>query len=150
VNTKRSTCRDVPDLLRWLTSYAPKTATKLKVAQKEDGVFYDREELLSFDAFLRQPWPASLVSDPVPTKIERSSRPTVRDLLEHGTNARRPSRARGEDPEITRKARHGVPANARAGHYGPSADADFVGDHKRILRKFRVMGVKAQRHAVRC
>jgi hypothetical protein len=29
-------------------------------------------------------------------------------------------------------------ANTGRGIMGPSADADFVGDHKRILRKFRV------------
>jgi hypothetical protein len=47
-----------PDLLRWLTSYAPKAkiTTKLKVAKKDgERYFYDREELLAFDAFLRQP-----------------------------------------------------------------------------------------------
>jgi len=49
-----------PDLLRWFTSYAPKQGIdrKLSIAQtKEDLIFFDEEELRSFDDWLRLPWP---------------------------------------------------------------------------------------------
>ncbi len=62
-----------PDLLKWLTSYAPKHGVdrKLPVAKKEDGQhFYDRAELLAFDAWLKKPWPRKDGKRPgIPTGI---------------------------------------------------------------------------------
>lgn len=49
-----------PDLLGWLTSYAPKAgvARKLKKAKETDGVmFFTEDELLSFNEWLKTPWP---------------------------------------------------------------------------------------------
>lgn len=49
-----------PELLRWLTSYAPKSgiSRKLKVAEKRDGTyFYEQDELLGFSDWLKAPWP---------------------------------------------------------------------------------------------
>lgn len=49
-----------PKLLKWFTSYAPKHGSKRKLsaARVEDGVtFYDRDEVVAFDAWLKQPWP---------------------------------------------------------------------------------------------
>jgi len=49
-----------PTLLRWLSTYAPKsgTARKLAVAKKEkDTLFFEESELLSFNEWLKLPWP---------------------------------------------------------------------------------------------
>ena len=49
-----------PTLLKWLTSYAPKHGSKRKltVARQEDGVtYFERDEVVAFDAWLKQPWP---------------------------------------------------------------------------------------------
>lgn len=56
-----------PELLRWLTKFAPKQGDprKLKIAKQErDLVFFDEAELESFNAWLRnavapQKWKAS-------------------------------------------------------------------------------------------
>lgn len=46
-----------PELLRWLTSYAPKPGgRKLPFEERDGEYFYDRSELLDFDAFLSAPW----------------------------------------------------------------------------------------------
>lgn len=49
-----------PELLRWFTSYAPKQGIdrKLKKAEEKDQVvFFKEDELLSFNEWLKQPWP---------------------------------------------------------------------------------------------
>jgi len=49
-----------PRLLRWLTKYAPKQGDdrKLKAKKEVDGIlFFDEEELRSFNEWLRLPWP---------------------------------------------------------------------------------------------
>jgi hypothetical protein len=49
-----------PDLLRWLTSYAPKSGNgrKLKVVKTEGDIyFFEEEELLDFNQWLKKPWP---------------------------------------------------------------------------------------------
>src|SRR6266700_1788766 len=49
-----------PTLLRWFTKYAPKSADsrKLKIAKtKQDMIFFEYQELLSFNEWLRLPWP---------------------------------------------------------------------------------------------
>ncbi len=141
-----------PDLLRWLTSYAPKTGikTKLKVARKEDDcVFYDREELLSFDAFLRQPWPGKSGKRPgIPTKIREEIKFEANGecaiCCQHGNKCEAAhlepvAKTQSNHPEnlLWLCANHHTAYDK--GHYGPrSEDADFVVDHKRILRKFRV------------
>jgi len=143
-----------PDLLRWLTSYAPKTGikTKLKVAKKEkDGrLFYDREELLSFDAFLRQPWPAKSGKRPnLPSEIREEIRVEANGecaiCCKHGNKCE----AAHLEPVATTYSNHPenllwLCANHHTsydkGHYGPKdEDADFVGNYKKILRRYRVM-----------
>jgi hypothetical protein len=49
-----------PTLLRWFTSHAPKSGDprKLKIAKEENGVvFFEEQDLLSFNDWLRLPWP---------------------------------------------------------------------------------------------
>ncbi len=141
-----------PDLLRWLTSYAPKAGikTKLKIAKKKDDCFFfDREELLSFDAFLRQPWPAPSGTRPgIPTKIREEIKVEANSecaiCCQHGNKCEAAhivpvSQTQSNHPEnlLWLCANHHTAYDK--GHYGPrTEDADFVGNHKKILRKFRV------------
>jgi len=64
-----------PELLRWLTKNAPKqgVSRKLKVAEvKGETYFYDEEELLSFNSWLKSPWPHKEGKRPhIPTAIRR-------------------------------------------------------------------------------
>jgi DnaJ-class molecular chaperone len=49
-----------PTLLRWLTKHAPKSGDprKLKIAKEDKGiVFFEEQEVLSFNEWLRLPWP---------------------------------------------------------------------------------------------
>jgi hypothetical protein len=62
-----------PTLLRWFTSHAPKSGDtrKLKIAKEENGVlFFEQQELLSFNDWLRLPWPHKPGKRPnIPTGI---------------------------------------------------------------------------------
>jgi HNH endonuclease len=64
-----------PWLLRWFTKYAPKQgdSRKLKVAEKDkDVIFFEEPELLSFNEWLKLPWPhASSERPPIPTGIRQ-------------------------------------------------------------------------------
>ena len=62
-----------PDLLRSFTSRAPKKGESRKLPSKQVGAHltYSRKELLSFDGYLRKPWPAQDGKRPhVPTPIQ--------------------------------------------------------------------------------
>ena len=62
-----------PDLLRSFTSRAPKKGESRKLPSKKVGAHltYSRKELLSFDEYLRKPWPAEDGKRPhVPTPIQ--------------------------------------------------------------------------------
>lgn len=141
-----------PDLLRWMTSYAPKTGvkTKLKIARKEDDrIFYNRDEILSFDAFLRQPWPAKTGKRPnIPTKIRDEIRVEANGecamCCQHGNKCE----AAHLVPVATTQSNHPenllwLCANHHTsydkGHYGPKlGDEEFVAYQKKLLRRFRV------------
>ncbi|UPK39536.1 HNH endonuclease [Bradyrhizobium sp. 186] len=64
-----------PDLLRWLTKNPPKHADTrvLKVAKIENNrYFYEEEELLSFNNWLKSPWPHKDGKRPnIPAEIRR-------------------------------------------------------------------------------
>lgn len=62
-----------PDLLRSFTSRAPKKGESRKLPSRTVGAHltYSRKELLSFDAYLRKPWPAEDGKRPhIPTPIK--------------------------------------------------------------------------------
>lgn len=142
-----------PDLLRWLTRYAPKAniKTKLKIAKKDgERVFYDREELLAFDAFLRQPWPKKDKYRPhIPSKIldeiKIEANGECAMCCQHGNKCE----AAHLEPMASSQSNHPenllwLCANHHTsydkGHYGPrTEDMDFVRNYKKILRRFRVM-----------
>jgi hypothetical protein len=62
-----------PELLRWLTNYAPKQGDprKLKFAKEKNGVlFFEVAELRSFNEWLKQPWPQKEGKRPaIPSEI---------------------------------------------------------------------------------
>lgn len=60
-----------PALLRWFTGHAPKHGSnrKLPYTEKEGEYFYDEDELIAFDGYLKEPWP----------KPPNSQRPRVPD-----------------------------------------------------------------------
>src|ERR1051325_228887 len=62
-----------PTLLRWFTKYAPKSgdSRKLKIAKEDKGIiFFEEQELLSFNEWLRLPWPHKPGKrPPIPTGI---------------------------------------------------------------------------------
>jgi hypothetical protein len=62
-----------PTLLRWFTSYAPKQdGRKLNFTNKDGVYYYDKKELLDFNAFLHLPWakPAKGTRPTIPAGIE--------------------------------------------------------------------------------
>jgi hypothetical protein len=91
---------------------------------------------------------ASLVSDPDPDKDPRGDQ--VRGQRECAICCQHGNKCEAAHLEPVAKTQSNHPENLLwlcanhhtaydKGHYGPrSEDADFVGDHKRILRKFRV------------
>ncbi len=48
-----------PDLLRWFTRYAPKhgCSRKLPFTERDGEYFYNEEELIDFNDYLKKPWP---------------------------------------------------------------------------------------------
>lgn len=64
-----------PTLLRWFTSYAPKQGNSRKLKKEkdvDDVVYYDRDELLSFNDWLKAPWPSKgKERPPIPKGIRR-------------------------------------------------------------------------------
>jgi len=62
-----------PTLLKWLTKYAPKSdsSRKLLVAKRSKEVlFFDRNEVIAYDVWLRRPWPSKAGKRPsIPTGI---------------------------------------------------------------------------------
>lgn len=62
-----------PVFLRWCTSYAPKTdGVKLPFKQEDNVYYFNKQELLAFDAHLKAPWakPAKSQRPNLPTGIE--------------------------------------------------------------------------------
>jgi hypothetical protein len=74
-----------PELLRWLTKNAPKqgVSRKLKVAEvKGRHIFMNEEELLSFNSWLKSPWPQRRVAPELGTRIRRKGRTPPIQALE--------------------------------------------------------------------
>ncbi|MCI4652589.1 zinc finger domain-containing protein [Sphingomonas aquatilis] len=147
-----------PELLRWFTSYAAKSGVprKLKIARKEgDRLFYERGELLAFDAWLRQPWPRKDGKRPgIPKAIRREIKVEANGecAMCHGHK----DTCEAAHLEPVAKTDNNHPENLLwlcsnhhtaydDGLYGPKAeDADFVGDFKRVLRRYSVMQWRMQ------
>lgn len=142
-----------PDLLRWLTSHAPKSglARKLKVAKKENGtVFFDRDEVLAFDAWLKQPWPRKNGQRPViPSGIRREIKHEANGSCAICQGHKDTCEAAHLDPVAKTDNNH--PENLLwlcsnhhtaydGGLFGPADDeVEFVAGFKTSLRRYKVM-----------
>ena len=142
-----------PDLLRWLTSHAPKSgiARKLKVAQKENDIyFFDRKEVLAYDAWLKQPWPRKDGKRPsIPTAIRREVKKEANGSCAICQGHKDTCEAAHLDPIAKSDNNH--PENLLwlcsnhhtaydHGLFGPTEDeVEFVAGFKTSLRRYKVM-----------
>jgi hypothetical protein len=142
-----------PDLLRWLTSHAPKSGIvrKLKVAKKEDDIFFfDRREVLAFDAWLKQPWPRKNGSRPgIPVGIQREIKMEANGACAICQGHKDTCEAAHLDPVAKSDNNH--PENLLwlcsdhhtaydKGLFGPAEGEDeFVAGFKTSLRRYKVM-----------
>jgi DnaJ-class molecular chaperone len=142
-----------PDLLRWLTTHAPKSGTsrKLKVAQVEgDTYFFEQGELLEFNNWLKAPWPQKDGKRPnVPTAIRREiiNEANGECAICHGHKDT--CEAAHLDP--VHKSHNNHPENLLwlcANHhtayddglFGPDEEnAEFVVNFKRVLHRYKLM-----------
>lgn len=142
-----------PDLLRWFTGHAPKSgiSRKLKVAKKENGAFfYDRDEVLAFDAWLKQPWPRKDGKRPViPAAIRKEIKVEANGACAicHGHK----DTCEAAHLEPVAKTDNNHPENLLwlcsnhhtaydGGLFGPIEDeAEFVLHFKTVLRRYKVM-----------
>lgn len=142
-----------PDLLRWLTSHAPKSglARKLKVTRKESDIFFfDRVEVLAFDAWLKQPWPRKNGKRPgIPTGIRREVKKEANGSCAICQGHKDTCEAAHLDPIAKSDNNH--PENLLwlcgnhhtaydNGLFGPTEDEfEFVAGFKTSLRRYKVM-----------
>ncbi|WP_167706630.1 HNH endonuclease signature motif containing protein [Sphingobium fuliginis] len=147
-----------PDLLRWFTSHAPKSGIKRKLkAGRKDGdrIFYDREEVLSFDAWLKQPWPRKDGKRPrIPSKIRAEIKVEANGACAICHGHKDTCEAAHLDPVAKSDNNH--PENLLwlcsnhhtaydAGLFGPNEDeADFVASFKAVLRRYKIMQWRMQ------
>lgn len=141
-----------PELLRWLVSNAPKSGVsrKLKVAKKRgDTYFFELEELLSFNDWLRAPWPRKGGKRPhVPVGIRREiiTEANGECAICHGHKDT--CEAAHLDP--VHKSLNNHPENLLwlcsnhhtaydGGLFGPDEEnAEFVVDFKRVLHRYKL------------
>jgi len=142
-----------PDLLRWLTSYAPKSGDhrKLKIAKTEmNVVFFEEQELLSFNEWLRLPWPHKDGTRPgISTGIRREVKIEANGACalcqSHGDSCE----AAHLDPVSKTECNHPegllwLCANHHTkydnGRYGPDQEnATFVKSLKTVLHRYKLM-----------
>lgn len=136
-----------PELLKWFTSYAPKSGDPRKLATvgKVNSVtLFDEDELLDFSRWLAQPWPTNgATRPPIPTGIEREIKnesvgqcalcKTHGDSCE-AAHIEPVSQSKNNHPHnlIWLCANHHTKFDK--GHLGPKKkDAQFVRDYKQVL-----------------
>ncbi|MBX3582463.1 MAG: hypothetical protein KF810_11235 [Rhizobiaceae bacterium] len=142
-----------PDLLRWFVSYAPKQGSnrKLKLAKKEDDTwFFDKNDVIEFDAWLKMPWPSQDGQrPPVPTGIRREIKAEAGGACAICHDHKDTCEAAHLDAVAASKNNH--PENLIwlcANHHTafdsnlfvPTEDEEeFVRSFKTVLRRFRIM-----------
>jgi hypothetical protein len=147
-----------PTLLRWLTRYAPKSgiARKLKIHHESDGcLYFERDEVLEFDAWLKAPWPCKVGKRPhVPTGIQSEIKVEANGACAICLSHKDTCEAAHLDPVAHSKNNHPenllwLCANDHTafdnGLFGPTEEnAAFVKAQKEVLRRFRVMQFRMQ------
>ncbi len=141
-----------PELLRWLTSHAPKSGVdrKLKTEIRDETYFFEVEELKEFDAWLKMAWPKKDGKRPnVPSAIRREiiNEANGECAICHGHKDT--CEAAHLDP--VHKSNNNHPENLLwlcANHhttyddglFGPNDEnAEFVLAFKRVLHRYKVM-----------
>lgn len=142
-----------PDLLRWLTSNAPKSgiSRKLKVAKVQgDAYFFEQDELLEFNNWLKSPWPRKDGQRPhIPAGIRREivNEANGECAICHGH--KNTCEAAHLDP--VSKSNNNHPENLLwlcsnhhtaydGGLYGPDEEsAEFVASFKRVLHRYKLL-----------
>jgi DnaJ-class molecular chaperone len=136
-----------PTLLRWFTSHAPKSGDprKLKIAKEENGVvFFEEQELLSFNDWLRLPWPHKPGKRPnIPTGIRTEIEVEANGACAICNSNAETCEAAHLNPVSKTKCNHpeellNLCSNHHTqyddGRYGPDKkNADFVKSFKAIL-----------------
>lgn len=136
-----------PRLLRWLAKYAPKhDDPRTLVISKQEGdiVFFDEQELVSFNEWLKKPWPRKNGKRPyIPTGIREEIKIEANGECAICHSNRDSCEAAHLDPVAKSDNNH--PENLLwlcsnhhtvydKGLYGPKAqDADFVAGFKQTL-----------------
>ncbi len=142
-----------PTLLRWLTSYSPKHGSKrkLKAAKiKNDTLFFDEEEVLDFNNWLKRPWPRKDGRRPhIPTGIRREIKQEANGECAVCHSHKDTCEAAHLDPVAKSDNNHPenllwLCANHHVaydnGLFGPDKEnAFFVAIFKQALRRYRVM-----------
>jgi hypothetical protein len=141
-----------PELLRWLTTNAPKSgiSRKLKVAKEQgDTFFFEQDELLGFNDWLKAPWPRKDGKRPhVPTAIRREiiNEANGECAICHGHKDT--CEAAHLDP--VHKSLNNHPENLLwlcsnhhtaydGGVFGPDEEnAEFVVSFKRVLHRYKI------------
>ena len=141
-----------PELLRWLTTNAPKSgiSRKLKVAKEQgDTFFFEQDELLGFNDWLKAPWPRKDGKRPhIPSAIRREiiNEANGECAICHGH--KNTCEAAHLDP--VHKSLNNHPENLLwlcsnhhtaydGGLFGPNEEnADFVVNFKRILHRYKI------------
>ncbi|MDO9338636.1 MAG: zinc finger domain-containing protein [Caulobacter sp.] len=139
-----------PDLLGWLSSYAPKQEVdrKLKVRKDGDQFFVEQAELVEFNDWLKLPWPSKDgARPPIPSGIRREIQEEASGecaiCLKNGNSCEAAhiepvAKSKNNHPEnlIWLCANHHTKFDK--GGYGPSAEAkDFVAAFKQSLTFYR-------------
>lgn len=142
-----------PNLMRWFTSYAPKSGDprKLRIAKEgKNVVFYEEQELLSFNEWLRRAWPHKPGKRPgIPTGIRDEIKVEANGACalcqSHGDSCE----AAHLDPVSKTECNHPegllwLCANHHTkydnGRYGPDKEnAKFVKSLKTALHRYKLM-----------
>ena len=141
-----------PELLRWLTSHAPKHGIKrkLRVMKVENEIlFFAENEVLDFNNWLKEPWPRKDGKRPhIPTSIRREIKQEANGACAICQNHRDTCEAAHLDPVARSDNNH--PDNLLwlcsnhhmaydKGLFGPDEENfDFVASFKQVLRRHKV------------
>ena len=142
-----------PTLLRWLTKYAPKSGSdrKLLFTRKDgDTLFFDRDELIAFNDWLKSPWPRKGGErTPIPTGIRAEIKTEANGTCAICHGHVESCEAAHLDP--VSKSNNNHPENLLwlcSNHhtvydkdlFGPTGEnAEFVVEFKRVLHRFKRM-----------
>jgi hypothetical protein len=147
-----------PELLKWLTSYAPKYGNKRKLKTARvvgDAIFYERDEVIAFNAWLKQPWPRKNGKRPgIPTQIREEIRVEANGACAICQQHQGACEAAHLDPVAKTDNNH--PENLLwlcathhtvydKGFFKPIAEeAEFVAGFKIVLTRFKVQQWRMQ------